>query len=725
VTSDVAEQAYVQIVHLTASFLFGGPERQILGLSGALPSHFKSTILSFREDNRCRAFLEQVRNQGFEGIALEHDTPHLLAAGRELVQVLRNLQADVLCCHGYKANLLGLLAARHEAIPVVSVSRGWTAESRRVRLYEALDRRVLRRMDRVVCVSRAQAEKVRRAGVKNERLLTIRNAVRTESFARPDSEYPDNEYIERLRGLFPEPPELIVGAAGRLSPEKGFEVLIDAAVETTRAEQSVGFVLFGDGQLHDSLTRRIRERGLDGRFILAGFHDDLDRYLPHFDLLAVPSYTEGLPNVVLEAFAAGVPVVATAVGGTPELVEDGVNGRLVSSGDSQAMAKEITRLLQERDTRRTMGDKGRQRVEQEFTFNAQMQRYRQLFGELMKPELMDTGRSGKSALRRTRRTAVNWAMRSGLFRLRRTMTGRRHVILTFHRVRAVGERLDPFDTCPSLPADVFRQILEHVRDRFDVVTLSDLFKRAAGATPMAAITFDDGWRDSYDVAFPLLRELELPATIFVTTGKIGSSQPFWQQALGKLFRGRADRTGESDDQDLRGVLLVERDVPLTADLYRRTVRHWKTLEAVDREGLLLRAGWKPPANSEHPRCFLSEAEIREMTNAGIRFGSHTVSHPILPRESRAAMLSELTQSKSTLEGIVGEVVDTLAYPNGDWSGEVVRSARSVGYRIGCTTCNKRVSGRDDPLRLPRIEPEWDFAGDCSVFDACMFRWQAR
>ena len=374
----MAEQAYVQIVHLTASFLFGGPERQILGLSGALPSNFKSTILSFREDNRCRAFLEQVRNQGFEGIALEHDTPHLFAAQRELVQVLRSLRADVLCCHGYKANLLGLLAARREAIPVVSVSRGWTAESRRVRLYEALDRRVLRRMDRVVCVSQAQAEKVRRAGVKNEKLLTIRNAVRTEPFARPDS-----EYLERLRGLFPEPPELVVGAAGRLSPEKGFDVLIDAAAEVTRAESSVGFVLFGDGQLHDSLTRRIRERGLDSRFILAGFHDDLDRYLPHFDLLAVPSYAEGLPNVVLEAFAAGVPVVATAVGGTPELVADGVNGRLVPSGDSQAMAKEITRLLQESDMRRTMGGKGRERIEQEFTFSAQMQQYRQLFRECM------------------------------------------------------------------------------------------------------------------------------------------------------------------------------------------------------------------------------------------------------------------------------------------------------------------------------------------------------
>src|SRR5262249_8930565 len=142
------------------------------------------------------------------------------------------------------------------------------------------------------------------------------------------------EYRQRLEAMFPRQPAVIVGAAGRLSPEKGFEVLIDAAAELVGTEQAaeslpVGFVLFGDGPLRGNLESQIAARGLQGRFQLAGFRSDLDKFYPHFDLLALPSYTEGLPNVVLEAFAAGVPVVATAVGGTPEAVMHGVNGYLV------------------------------------------------------------------------------------------------------------------------------------------------------------------------------------------------------------------------------------------------------------------------------------------------------------------------------------------------------------------------------------------------------------
>jgi glycosyltransferase involved in cell wall biosynthesis len=134
-----------------------------------------------------------------------------------------------------------------------------------------------------------------------------------------------------LLRYFRQPRTFIVGAAGRLSPEKGFEVLVQAAEHVLRDNPTAGFVLFGEGPERTSLQQRINAAGLGQNFILASFRADLDRFLPHFDLLVLPSYTEGLPNVVLEGFAAGVPVVATAVGGTPEVVEEGVSGYLVLS----------------------------------------------------------------------------------------------------------------------------------------------------------------------------------------------------------------------------------------------------------------------------------------------------------------------------------------------------------------------------------------------------------
>jgi glycosyltransferase involved in cell wall biosynthesis len=368
----------MNLVHLTASAFFGGPERQMLGLARALAGECRSLFLSFREGGRCRPFLSEARRQGFEAAALDHDTPHLWAAMRELAACLRRAAADVLLCNGYKAALLGRLAARREGVPVVAVSRGWTNENWKVRLYDALDRLNLRWMDRVVCVSEAQAVKVRRAGVPAGRVAVIRNAIHAERFDSPDP-----AYRERLLALFPDPPRRVVGAAGRLSPEKGFAVLVEAARRVLRDDPAAGFVLFGDGSLREALTRQVEGAGLAGRFVLAGFRADLDHYIPWLDLMVLPSYTEGLPNVILEACAAGVPVVATPAGGTPEVIEDGASGYLVPAGDAEALAGRIRAVLAADDCGRGMGECGRRRARGEFTFEAQARQYRQLFAEVM------------------------------------------------------------------------------------------------------------------------------------------------------------------------------------------------------------------------------------------------------------------------------------------------------------------------------------------------------
>jgi len=123
--------------------------------------------------------------------------------------------------------------------------------------------------------------------------------------------------------------------------------------------------------------------------------------------------------------------------------------------------------------------------------------------------------------------------------------------------------------------------------------------------------------------------------------------------------------------------------------------------------------------------FLNAAEIREMANNGIDFGSHTVSHSILTGLPSAAIEAEVTESNATLETIVGRRINTLAYPNGDCSDEVVQCVRAAGFRVACTTRNARISKTDDPLRLPRVEPEWDFPNGDDHFDETMFRWRSR
>jgi glycosyltransferase involved in cell wall biosynthesis len=229
-------------------------------------------------------------------------------------------------------------------------------------------------MDHVVCVAEAQAAKVLQVGVPAGRVTVIRNAIRTERFAAAEP-----SCRETLQNFFPSPRSRIIGAAGRLSPEKGFDVLIEAASRVAAKDRSIGFVLFGDGSQRDALAQQVTRADLGGVFVLAGFRTDLDRLLPSLDLFVHASFREGLPNVVLEALAAQVPVVSTAVDGTPEVLEDGVSGYMVPLGDVAALAERVLQVLASEERRREMGQNGHRRVHQDFTFTAQSQRYRQLF----------------------------------------------------------------------------------------------------------------------------------------------------------------------------------------------------------------------------------------------------------------------------------------------------------------------------------------------------------
>jgi glycosyltransferase involved in cell wall biosynthesis len=367
------------IVHLTASPFFGGPERQMLGLAGALPaSQYRTVFLSFPERGLAEPFLKQARAHGFEAIALRNNFPHLRQCVQEVTQHLRRVKADVVICHLYKPNLVGWLAARRAGIPVVCVSRGWTWATLRVRLYEIMDRALLRAADRVVCVSEAQAVKVHWARVAPERIAVIHNSIRLDRFAAPDP-----EARTQLEALFPSRKQFIVGAAGRLSPEKGFADLIHAAAEVVRQRPHAGFVIFGDGPLRQQLLDRIRAARLEESFVLAPFRDDLDQLMPSLDALALSSLTEGLPNVVLEAAAAGVPAVATAVGGTGEIIKDGVTGYLVPPAQALTMAERLLRLANDPDRRTQMGRAARERVGRRFSFDAQSQAYQRVIDQLL------------------------------------------------------------------------------------------------------------------------------------------------------------------------------------------------------------------------------------------------------------------------------------------------------------------------------------------------------
>lgn len=374
------------IAQIMASPFFGGPERQVLGLAESLPADYETLFVSLPERGLARDFLDRAAKAGFRSVELHHNWPRWRRAVDEIVSVLKSHQVDVICTNGYKPDVLGWLAARRLGIPCVAIAHGWTAANWRARCYEQFDRWVMRRFDAVVAVSQAQAAKVRAAKVSTARIETIPNAIQVvepvsaEAGRRQELRSELEAYVPGVAG--PRDERKIAVAAGRLSPEKGFDLLIDAFADFAADRPACGLVIFGAGPLRDALQQQIDSLNLQGRVALGGFRENLIEWLSAADWLVISSHTEGLPVVLLEAMAVSLPVVATNVGGIPEVIRDGVEGYLVPAGRRAELAAAMRRITAEPQVLRALGAAGRERVETAFSCAGQADRYRRLFDRL-------------------------------------------------------------------------------------------------------------------------------------------------------------------------------------------------------------------------------------------------------------------------------------------------------------------------------------------------------
>jgi glycosyltransferase involved in cell wall biosynthesis len=175
----------------------------------------------------------------------------------------------------------------------------------------------------------------------------------------------------------------LIGAVGRLWPQKRVKDLIWACDLLKVIRDDVHLLIVGDGPHRDRLERFTRQVRIEDKVHFLGERDDVPRLLPHFDVLCLASGYEGLPNVILEAMAAGRPVVATDIPGNRDLVLPGQTGFLVPVGDRAAFARQILKLLDDTDLNQRLGEAGRQRVLAEFSVEKMIERHRALYQELL------------------------------------------------------------------------------------------------------------------------------------------------------------------------------------------------------------------------------------------------------------------------------------------------------------------------------------------------------
>ncbi len=375
----------LRVAHVVTSLVAGGAQRQEVALAEGLPrERFQVDFLTLggpgeydqrARDAGARVIHLAVRPRpGDTTLARQRRRVALL---RRYVRAVRMGGYDIVDAWLYPDDVLVALLRGLTATPVVmSGRRNVHAHDRFGPLRGTIDRLVDRRTEMVVANSAAAARNAVRAHHTDpSRLRVIHNGVEL----MPPLSEADRRRWRRHLGV--EEGELLVGCVGRLQTVKGHARLIDAFARLA-AGRPVALVLVGEGSLRESLERQIRERGLTGRVRLHGAEHDPRPLYGAFDIVAQASLSEGLPNVLLEAAAAGVPVIATDVGGTSEVVIDGQTGLLVPDGDEDALVGALQRAIGNADLRQRMGVAARAHVARSFSMTRFVGAYADLYEEL-------------------------------------------------------------------------------------------------------------------------------------------------------------------------------------------------------------------------------------------------------------------------------------------------------------------------------------------------------
>lgn len=315
--------------------------------------------------------------------------PHRdVAALGALTRLFRRQRPDIVHTHSSKAGILGRLAARAAGVPVIVHSiHGFGFNDEQpipVRMaFVALERLLAPLTTRFIAVSRANIARGTALRIlRPDKVSLIRSGVHLRDFEAAAADPAARSGGVRAElGLAPGTP--LVGMIACLKPQKAPEDFVEMAARVASQRPEARFLLAGDGALRGRVEQRVAASGLAGRVHLLGWRRDVPRLMASLDVLVLTSLWEGLPRVIPEAFAASVPVVATAADGSADLVEDGVNGFLCRPHDVAGLADRVTRLLDDRDLGRRLAASARAAA-REFDIDAMVRAQERLYLDLVR-----------------------------------------------------------------------------------------------------------------------------------------------------------------------------------------------------------------------------------------------------------------------------------------------------------------------------------------------------
>lgn len=368
----------IRVLNLIDTYHIGGAGKVLLQFLEHADERVACTLGCFRYRNPpSTEFIDAARARGFDLALFDQRFNFDPTPLWQVYRLLKRGHYDILETHGYKGHLIARALQKRLPIHWVGVTHGWTDENAKIRLYNELEKTLLKSADHVISVSPQLRAVMHQLRGPRKPVSLVLNAV------DPDSIFGDGKSASIRQELLQDSNDgFLLGSFGRLSPEKGHRILLDA-MAGLNPNSPAKLVIVGDGPERENLQRQTEELCIHDRVIFAGQQTNMRDWFEAIDLFVLPSLSEGLPFVVLEAMSLEKPVLASRVGALPEVIVEGVNGWLLPPGDPRLLAISIASLLKDRGRLEAVGKKASEMLYPRFGAERQAREVVDIYQEVL------------------------------------------------------------------------------------------------------------------------------------------------------------------------------------------------------------------------------------------------------------------------------------------------------------------------------------------------------
>lgn len=368
------------VLHLIDSAGMYGAENVVLSLLDELKGSLFPGVLGCIREKACEIpqIAEEAQNRGVTNELFTMQRGFNLSGIVQILRYIKRNNIHLVHSHGYKPNIFMSVIPR-QGIKVLSTVHGWAKQTSNAKgiAYEFIDSLSLRTMDKIVVVSKAVCQDLTQRGITKDKIEVIYNGI-------PLDDLKANFIGSLVRTEYGIPQStFVLGAVGRLAMVKGYQYLIDAMQSVVDTISDCKLLIAGEGPLKDELFHRIAKHNLASHITLVGYQTPIPRFLSMVDVFVMPSLSEGLPIALLEAMAYSKPVLASSVGGIPEVITNRKNGILVPPADSKALADSIKELFYNQILRTKITSLSKELIENKFSSKNMARQYLSLYSNLV------------------------------------------------------------------------------------------------------------------------------------------------------------------------------------------------------------------------------------------------------------------------------------------------------------------------------------------------------